>query len=208
MKLKEEISYWKQKKEYRPWMVAAALAVACLVLVWLLARSCSKDELSIEHQTEIEMTPEQIRSIRDIGQWEFLAVSDEEFVDTVRRTFMRTDRLARIYYGTMRIGVDMARLDEDWIEVRNDTVSLTLPPVGLLDERFIDEARTVSFHESGSWKAQDREAMYQRAKQRMLHYGLSPQNLKTAEANADAQFRQLLHAMGFENVEVRFRERD
>ena len=206
MKLKETISYWKQNKEYRPWMVAAALSVVCLVLVWLLARSCTEDELSLEHQKQIEITPEQIRSIRDIGQWEFLAVSDEEFVDTVRRTFIRTDRLARIYYGTMRIGVDMARLDEDWIEVRNDTVSLTLPPVGLLDDRFIDEARTVAFHESGTWKAQDREAMYQRAKQRMLHYGLSPQNLKTAEANADVQFRQLLHAMGFEKVEVRFRK--
>jgi hypothetical protein len=82
---------------------------------------------------------------------------------------------------------------------------LTLPPVGLLDERFIDEARTVAFHESGKWKATDREDLYQRARRRMMVYGLSKENLKSAEDNADAQFRQLLRSMGFENVVIRFR---
>ena len=162
--------------------------------------------LGIETSDTIDITPEQIQSIRDIGQWEFLAVSDEELVDTVRRGFFSNDRLARIYYGTMRIGVDLSKVGEGWISVEADTIVLRLPPVGLLDDRFIDEARTVAFFESGHWTAQDREAMYQRARRRMLSRGLSPQNLKSAQDNADAQFRQLLRSMGYQRVIIRFEE--
>jgi hypothetical protein len=146
----------------------------------------------------------QIQSIRDIGQWEFLSVTDEELVDTVRKGLFRDDHLVRIYYGTMRLGIDLAKVSEGWITTSGDSVVLTLPPVGLLDERFIDEARTQSFHESGRWSARDREALYQKARRQMLAHGLTPQNLRSAEDNADAQFRRLLRSMGFEQVIIRF----
>ena len=182
-------------------LLLSAFVIVCLG--WQLTRTCS-NTVSIESQSRIDLTPEQIQSIRDIGQWEFLAVSDEELIDTVRRGIFSDDRIARIYYGTMRVGVDMAKVSAGWLTTQGDTVVLTLPPVGLLDYQFIDEARTVAFYESGRWTAKDREAMYQRARRRMLAHGLSPQNLRSAEDNADAQFRQFLHAMGFQNVIIRF----
>lgn len=188
----------------RKQLVVAAVVAVAILLVWLLIIG-TDNSMELDHNKEIDITPAHIRSIRDIGEWEFLSVSDEEFVDTMRRGFLRNDHLARIYYGTMRIGVDLSDVEEDWLVVEGDTVILTLPPVGLLDERFIDEARTVAFHESGKWKATDREDLYQRARRRMMVYGLSKENLKSAEDNADAQFRQLLRSMGFENVVIRFR---
>jgi hypothetical protein len=33
---------------------------------------------------------------------------------------------------------------------------------------------------------------------------MTPSNLKTAEENAEAQFRKMLTAMGYRNVEIRF----
>jgi hypothetical protein len=185
------------------WLPVAIVAAAVVLTVYLL-RKGADSYVSIETGDKIEITPEQIKSIRDIGQWEFLSVSDEELIDTVRRGFFSDDRLSRIYYGTMRLGVDLGKVNEGWISVSGDTVMLVLPPVGLLDDRFIDEAQTVSFFESGKWSAQDREAMYLRAQRRMRAHGLSPQNLRIAENHADAQFRQLLHAMGFQHVIVRF----
>jgi hypothetical protein len=104
----------------------------------------------------------------------------------------------------MRLGIDLAKVSEGWITTSGDSVVLTLPPVSLLDERFIDEARTQSFHESGRWSARDREALYQKARRQMLAHGLTPQNLRSAEDNADAQFRRLLRSMGFEQVIIRF----
>ena len=38
----------------------------------------------------------------------------------------------------------------------------------------------------------------------MKAHSLTPQNLQSAEDNADAQFRQLMKAMGYNNIIVRF----
>ncbi len=112
-----------------------------LLSVWGLKRS----QIGITHTDKIDITPVQIERIRDIGQWEFLAISDEELVDTVRHGFFGDDELARIYYGTLRLGIDLQETSEGWIKMDKDTVVVMLPPIKLLDEKFIDEARTKTF---------------------------------------------------------------
>lgn len=186
-------------------LLLLALLALIVLAAWFLLKSAGQ-LISIEHSDRIDLTPEKIQSIRDIGQWEFLAVTDEELVDTTRWGLFSDDHLSRIYYGTLRLGIDMSQLGDDWFATRGDTLHVTLPPVTLLDEHFIDEARTRAFHESGRWKAEDREAMYQRAQQLMKAQALTPQNLATARENAEAQVRKLLLAMGFPHVVISFRE--
>jgi hypothetical protein len=78
--------------------------------------------------------------------------------------------------------------------------------VGLLDRDFIDEARTKSFFESGTWKAEDREALYKRAYQKMTAHCLTPTNLKTTEDNARESFRKMLRSMGYKNIDIKFKK--
>lgn len=40
-----------------------------------------------------------------------------------------------------------------------DTVMVTMPPVKLLDDKFVDEAATKSFIEDGKWSEADRAAL-------------------------------------------------
>ncbi|MBR1934108.1 MAG: DUF4230 domain-containing protein [Prevotella sp.] len=183
----------------------AILAVILLLGggIWWLWRQ-PFEPAAIEHGNRIDFSPQQIQSIRDIGQWEFLAITDEELVDTTRRRLFSDDHLAHIYYGTLRLGIDLQQLKDEWVVVRQDTIFLTLPPVGLLDQHFIDEARTRSFFEAGRWSAADREAMYRRAERLMRAHALTPQNLKTAEANAEEQVRKLMHTMGYNEVIISF----
>ncbi len=181
-----------------------AIAIAVIFVFVVLARTVRSAEMAFVSDGRIDVTPEQIESIRAIGEWEFLSVSDEEMVDTVRRGFFSDDRLARIYYGTMRLGIDMRELTSDRITVIGDTVTILMPPIRLLDDNFIDEARTRAFHESGRWSADDREAMYRRAAARMKQKGLTQENIRSAETNADVQLRDMMKAMGFATVVVRF----
>ena len=139
-----------------------------------------------------------------MGEWEFLSISTEELIDTTRKRLFSDDQLVRIYYGTLRLGVNMKQVEPGWIEQRHDTLFLTLPKVGLLDRDFIDEARTKSFFESGSWKAEDREALYKRAYQKMKAHCLTPTNLRTAEDNARESFRKLLRSMGYPKTVINF----
>lgn len=183
--------------------VAAAVIVVILLAVWLY-RSLGDARLEIGADDSIGLTPTQIESIKAVGEWEFLSISTEELVDTTRKRIFSDDHLVRIYYGTLRLGVNMKQVKPGWIQQRNDTIMLTLPKVGLLDRDFIDEARTKSFFESGTWKAEDREALYKQAYRKMTAHCLTPTNLNTAEENARESFQQLLRSMGYKNIDIKF----
>lgn len=174
------------------------------LLVWL-----NKDNsIGINNESRLTLSPTQIQSMEDIGEWEFLAISDEEIIDTVRHGFFGDDQLVRIYYGTLRLGINMKQVQEGWIRMDGDTVVANLPPVKLLDEDFIDEARTQSFFEEGKWSQQDRKKLYYKAHTAMKRRCLTKKNYETAEQNAKEQFTRLLRSMGFEKVKVEMRNEE
>ena len=191
------------KLNYIRWTVKGLLLLAVIIVLWWVLFAEKDNHIGLEVDNGIDVTPEQIASIKAIGQWEFLSISDEELVDTVRKGFFSDDQLVRIYYGTLRLGIDMSRVR---IYMQGDTVTLSAPPVGLLDQNFIDEARTKAFYESGKWQPKDREALYHKARRQMLAHGLTPENLRSAQQNADNQLRQMMKAMGYQNVVIRFEE--
>ena len=192
------------------WALAGIAIFLLMVIaaIFFTIRSVQATDADIEVDQRIGITPTQIASIKQIGQWEFLSVSDEELIDTVRNRFFTDDELIRIYYGTLRLGIDMNEVKGRWIKKENDSIVVVLPPIRLLDERFIDEAQTKAFYESGKWTDKDREAMYQRAYRRMRARCLNKQNMESAEQNASRQFYQLMTSMGFRNVTVRFAEEE
>lgn len=189
----------------QPILIAVAVILLILLVSWIY-RNMKSSSIEISADQEIDITPQQIQSIKDIGEWEFLEISDEEMVDTTRRGILSDDHLVRIYYGTMRLGINLKQVETGWIVPRGDTIEVTLPKVGLLDRDFIDEARTKSFYESGTWTAKDRESMMRRAYQRMLQRGLTSQNLQTAQQNGEAQVRQVLQGMGFKLIKIQYKD--
>lgn len=111
-------------------------------------------------------------------------------------------RLVRIYYGTLRLGIDLRQTEKDWITTKGDSIIVKLPPVKLLDENFIDEGRTRAFIESGKWTETDRAAMTRKAYQLMIGQCLTPQNIASAERNANIQMENLLRSMGFQHIRI------
>ena len=187
-------------------LAVAALVIAVVAGLRMAVNSVRETEITVEVDDQINVTPEQIESIKAIGEWEFLSVADEELVDTTRRGIFTDDHLVRIYYGTVRLGINMHQVQPGWIAVQGDSISVTLPKVGLLSREFIDEARTKNFHESGRWRAADREALYWKAHRQMLRHCLTPENLRNARQNGEAQFRRMMKAMGFDHVSIQFEE--
>lgn len=180
------------------------IAAAVIIAVAVIVRSCQGSEIRTEVDNKIDPTPTQVLSMREIGQWEFLSIEDEELIDTVRKGFFSDDALTRIYYGTLRLGFDMRSVSHDWIRKEADTLHVTLPKITLLDNNFIDEARTKSFYESGTWSDKDRAELYKRARAKMLRRCLTRENIRSAEENASRQVGQMLRSMGYANVRIRF----
>lgn len=191
---------WKKIK------TSAILALIILLvggMVWLVF-AIRQTKVGIEIDQRIDITPEQITSIKAIGEWEFLSIADEELIDTVRKGIFIDDHLVRIYYGTVRLGINMHQVEPGWIRATGDTLDVVLPAIGLLDRDFIDEARTRSFYESGQWSHKDREALYQKAYRQMLSHCLTPENISTARQNGEAQFRRMMKVMGYQNIRIKW----
>ena len=194
----------KSEKNNLELLVKALTLVAIIIFLWWLLIAEKDNHIGLKVDEDINPTPEQIQSIRDIGQWEFLSISNEELVDTVRKGVFSDDQLVRIYYGTLRLGIDLSKTKKNWITAHGDTIVVRLPKVGLLDKEFIDETRTKAFYESGRWTARDREALYRKARRQMMSHALTKENLKTAEANAEHEVRRMMSAMGYNNITVKF----
>ena len=185
-------------------IIGAVVLVAVVAIFFWVKSALKSNYVEIGSNEQIDTTPTQIQSIRDIGEWEFLSVSAEEMVDTVRKGFFSDDELVRIYYGTLRLGINMQQLSDDAITIQGDSVQATFPKVTLLDNDFIDEAKTKSFYESGKWTPQAHQALYQKAHRQMLHHCLTPENLTTAQSNAESQLTNLFKSLGYKNVVLHF----
>lgn len=166
------------------------------------------NHVDIKQEETTVFSPTQITNIKAIRQWEFLSITDEEIIDTTRHSFWGDNDLVRIYYGTLRLGIDMNDVKDDWIQVKEDSVICSLPPIKLLDNNFIDEAKTRSFYETGKWTGKDRQDMYDRAYSVMKKRCLSTKNISKAEDNAINQFYKMLKTMGFSNVKININKED
>ncbi len=194
------------KSTYLKIIVGIAAVILLVVGGIALWRSIAHTEVGVEVDDRIHVTPEQIASIKAIGEWEFLSVADEEMVDTVRKGFFSDDHLVRIYYGTLRLGINMHDVQPGWLKAEGDSVVVTLPDIRLLDNDFIDEARTKSFYEKGEWSGKDREALYQRAHRMMVKRGMTKQNIESARENGKEQFRSMMRAMGYPKTHITFKK--
>ena len=183
------------------------LIVVLLITITIAIRWITNGtNLHIEQNKRINLTPTLIKSIEEIGEWEFLQLTEEEFVDTVKHGFFGDSELARIYYGTLRLGINLQQAPPGWIHQDKDTLKLSLPPIQLLDQDFIDEARTKSFFQSGKWTDADYKQLYNRAYSRMKQRSLTPANIATAQKNARQQIEHLMKSMGFTHVKASFEE--
>lgn len=191
------------------WLVT----IVTLMLVALAIRSLSvaiEDAdgpvgLTIESNNAIDLTPAQITSIRRIGKWEFLSLQMEEIVDTTHsRLLLPDETLVRIYHGIIRLGIDMNRLSDNWFRAQGDTAIVHLPKIQQLNKHFIDEARTQTFYETGSWDNETRERLYRRAERRMKHRLRTSNAYTQAERNGREQVAALMRSLGFRTVIVNF----
>ena len=108
-----------------------ALTVVLVAKHYVKKITSSPATLTIEQNDSIDITPMQIRSIESIGEWEFLTINDEELVDTVRKGFFGDDELVRIFYGTLRLGINMKQAQDGWLAMDGDSLRPVLPPVRL-----------------------------------------------------------------------------
>lgn len=183
------------------------LAIVILIVASVLFSKISKtSSIKVTTTEHIGTTTNQIQSIREIRQWEALAIECEEMVDTAEEHFFGDKNLVRIYTGTLRLGVDMKNATDDWFTAKGDTAFLKLPQITLLNPEFIDEARTRTFTESGKWNAATYEALYRKARSKMLQRSFGKGQRQQAARNITEKFESMFRAFGYKHIEITWNE--
>lgn len=186
------------------WLILLAVVIVALCLRRCRDEWQSGEGLHVSSNKQIDVSPEEIRKIKDIGQWEFLSIRTEELAELDEQALLGDKQLAKIYTGTVRIGIDMKKASDDWFTAKGDTAVLYLPAVGLLDNNFIDEAQTKAFYEKGTWRPEDKNKLYAIAHRKMLARCLTVDNLRAARQQATAQFDQIFFAFGYKYVIINY----
>ena len=75
------------------WLQVLGIAVLIAVGIALVKWITNTNSVSVNVDQRIDVTPQQVQSIQSIGQWEFLAINDEELVDTVRKSMLCRSRI-------------------------------------------------------------------------------------------------------------------
>lgn len=198
------ILWWCLKAMVRHWRITFFILLVALIGYGAMVAYRTLTNSNDAVDKPIEQSPEEIKRLQAIGQWEFLSVEAEELVERHYSGLMSERDLVCIYRGTLRIGVDMRKLPADWVEMKERSAILHLPQPSLLDENFLDESRTTVFFEQGVFRPEERDAMRTEAKDKMKQRAMTAENLSIARRNAEAQFQKLFLAMGYEDVVVEF----
>ena len=198
------ILWWCLKAMVRHWRITFFVLLVALIGYGAMVAYRTLTNSNDAVEKPIEQSPEEIKRLQAIGQWEFLSVEAEELVERHYSGLMSERDLVCIYRGTLRIGVDMRKLPSDWVEMKERSAILHLPQPSLLDENFLDESHTTVFFEQGVFRPEERDAMRTEAKDKMKKRAMTTENLSIARRNAEAQFQKLFLAMGYEDVVVEF----
>jgi hypothetical protein len=116
--------------------------------------------------------------------------------------FLFQDRLLLVAQGQVIAGVDLARLQEQDVQVVGSTVYLTLPAAEIFvatldnDETYIYDRQTGVFGQQIDLETLAR----QEAEQEILSAALEDGILDTAEQNAQHYIEGLIRALGFDEV--------
>lgn len=198
-------------KTYGKIKLAAVVAVCLIVVVAVLYMCHAAKSVTAGHQTEVVVTPTPVNldSIRAIGQWSFLTVEMDEIVDTVDRGLFSSDRISVAYHGTLHYGINVAEARHGWVTIVGDTaVTVVLPPVRLLDDRFLDE-RNVKVYEGRDDmdfinKPTVRAALVRKAKAAMIRRGR--ENIPEARGKAETEVRRIFSQHGYKKIVVSFED--
>ena len=186
----------------RTLQTAIVVIVVIATLLWGLKKIIDTTHIGTVTQSTTISSPTSINSIKDIGEWEFLTINNEELVDTVRRGLIGSSELIRIYYGTLRLGINLNDTISGWLNAHGDTIDVVMPKIKLLDTDFIDEARTEAFYETGKWSPEEMNSLYKVAKKKMIDRCMTKENIEIAQENAKSQMYNLLNGLGYNTINI------
>jgi len=198
--------------------------IVTLVIVaggfWLLKKTDvfpSLKDLFAPKPVVIDETPILIKEIKSIGQLITYSAFDEVVADSTITTkasaFINSfNRLAPIPIlpspdrqlvvigrGKVLAGTNLQLLNDSSISIKNDTVTVQLPPAQILDA-ILNPGDFETFVEKGSWSGEEVTLVKTQARRKMVERAMQQNILQKADNKSKAVLEEFLKNMGYKYV--------
>lgn len=118
------------------------------------------------------------------------------------------NRIILLAHGNVKAGVDLSQLQESDVEIKDRSISITLPPAVVTDAYLVEQYTQVIDWQTGALRAFDKtlEQTARRVAVAEISRGARRAGIeKEANERAQAQMKSFLRLAGFETVNVKTR---
>jgi hypothetical protein len=162
-------------------------------------------------QTHISVDqPTVVRQVRALQRLETVSYTADKVMSAgsenpILPNFLAGDRLLLVAHGEVIAGMDLAKLQQDDVEVRGSSVSVHLPQAEIFTTRLDNERTRVYLRDTGLFTSPDPNLegdVRAEAERQIRAAALDDRILTTAEANARQTVVNLLLGLGFAHVQI------
>lgn len=166
----------------------------------------------------IDNTPLVIKEVKAIAELNTATMYQELVVDStaisssptpvminpfsmIPRPVIMKKEIVLIVKGRVTAGISLKNLSEKEVFVKDDSVSITIPPATITDV-FINPSGIETFYESGTWSNEEVVLVKESAKRKLIAEAERQQLLQKADAKAKAVIEQFLKAAQFKKINI------
>jgi Protein of unknown function (DUF4230) len=191
---------------------AAGIAILYFILVRLDVLPSLQNIFSSKPLT-IDNTPIFIKEVKNIAQLMTVMSYDEVVIDSSKTktitlpallfpsSAVQANKLVIIARGKIIAGIDLQELDENKIFIKDDSVSITLPKVKILDA-IANPSDYEIFTEDGTWTPDEVNAVKVRAREKMITRSIQQGILQKAGIKSKLIMENFLRSAGFKRITV------
>src|SRR5260370_10549849 len=155
--------------------------------------------------------PTLVRQIQQLQRLETVSFTMDKIISGEHDSpympkFLVSDRLLLVVHGEVIGGVDLSKLQLNDVVVRDQSISLRLPPAQILFTPLANAQTRVYSRDTGLFSSPDpnlESEVRQEAERQLQEAAMQGDILKTADGNARTTISSLLQGLGFKKVDFR-----
>lgn len=196
-------------KRIKKYLLIVAAVLAIIFLLQKIHWFPSFGDLFKSKPVLIAETPVLIKEIKNLSLLTTISMYDEVVMDSTKEKNLPSfpglrpvpDKIVLIGKGTVKAGVDLKKINEDDIQIKNDSVSMMLPHAEI-QTILMNPSDFETFDEEGKWSSEAVTQIKIRMRNKIEQRALQNNILEKAGQRSILIIDNLLRRIGFKKINL------
>jgi hypothetical protein len=161
----------------------------------------------------IDNTPILIKEINNLAQLITITSFDEVVMDSIKKSKklpgtifpVPASKIVLIAKGQVMAGVDLKKLNNEDVMIKNDSISILFPPPQILNT-ILNPSDFETFDETGVWSSEEVNQVKVRIREKIIQRALEQNLLFKASERCKIIMENFLRNIGFTRIQITFKD--